>query len=127
MYRNTKQKMYVLEATKMLYHPTADSIYHYVRNHCPHVSKGTIYRCLTSLVATGQVLHIQMPNGADCYDSHCHNHYHLVCRQCGNVYDIDVPYMNQLNDTVVHGALIQEHTTLFHGVCPHCYQQGKKD
>ena len=127
MYRNTKQKMYVLDATRELCHPTADYIYHFVRQHCPHISKGTVYRCLISLVNMGKVLHIRMPDGADCYDWNCHNHYHLVCRQCGSVCDIEVPYMAQLNNTVICGALIQEHTTLFHGECPHCYQQGKKD
>ncbi len=127
MFRNTKQKQCVMAATKELCHPTAHDIYLYVREHCPSVSKGTVYRGLASLVDAGKVHHIKMPNGADCYDWKCDNHYHLVCRKCGMVFDVDIPYMEQFKNQVVHGAYIEEHTTLFYGECPRCYQQGKKE
>ena len=127
MYRNTIQKQLIEEATKMLHHPTAQEIYHYVRERCPNVSQGTVYRGLTFLVNIGKVHQIEIPNGADCFDFNCEQHYHLVCQKCGKVSDTDIPYMKELNDIREKYQYIQTHTLLFYGECPVCYQQGKEN
>ncbi len=127
MYRNTKQKSYIIEAIKILCHPTAHEVYLFVKRKCPSISKGTVYRGLASLAQAGKVHHIKMPNGADCYDWNCDNHYHLVCRTCEKVFDIAIPYMNEYTQSEICGAFIENHSTLFYGECPHCYQQGKRE
>ncbi|MBQ3116854.1 MAG: transcriptional repressor [Alphaproteobacteria bacterium] len=127
MFRNTKQKSLVLEATKNLCHPTAHQIYLYVKNKCPSISKGTVYRGLDSLIQAGMVHHIAIPNGADCFDWNCIRHYHLVCQKCGQVVDVNTPYQNQFDAGETENMFIQNHTILFYGECPDCYQQGKKE
>lgn len=127
MFRNTKQKSYILEAIYSLCHPTAKEVYVYVKTKCPSISKGTVYRALSSLTQAGKVHHIKVPNGADCYDWNCKNHYHLACCKCGKICDIDVPYAAHFNYVPLNGAFIISHTALFYGECPHCYHQGIKE
>lgn len=120
--RNTKQKYYTLEAVRALHHPTAQVIYSYVKEKCPTVSIATIYRVLSLLVKEGKINHIQIADGADCYDWKCTNHYHLICDICGTVCDIPETEINAFTNNQMCGDMfIRTHTTLFFGQCPQCY------
>lgn len=121
MFRNTKQKLLVLQTTHELCHPTAQEIYTRVKNMCPSVSMGTVYRILGTLVRNQKLLQIKIPDKADCYDWNNKQHYHLVCKKCSKVYDLKMPYMDNLNHISSNGYLIDDHTLLFRGKCPKCH------
>ena len=125
MSRNTKQKNIVLEALEKLCHPTAQEIYAYAQQQCPQISLGTIYRILGAFALEKKILHVKVPNKPDHYDYQTHHHYHFTCKTCANVYDIDIPYMPQLN--VSHpDCLIEDHTILFNGLCANCHNKEGK-
>ncbi len=128
MFRNTKQKACIFKTVQELCHPTAQDIYLSVKNMCPTISMGTVYRILGSLVKNNQLTQIQVPGHADCYDWNNTKHYHLICKKCGKICDIDTPYIPQLNQVSTNGYLIEAHTILFSGICPHCHQpkEGEK-
>ncbi len=119
MERNTKQKMLVKEALFHLNHPTAQKIYDFIKKDYPHISLATIYRILAQFEEQNQLLHIKIPNTADCYDYQTHPHYHLTCKKCKNVYDIDIPYLSNL-DIKTDEYSIEHHTILFNGICANC-------
>ena len=75
---------------------------------------------------TGEVLKLTCGNGPDHYDGNATPHYHFVCRECGQVYDIDLDEMTGLNASVQSKApgKIDSHSILFYG---HCYQCMEKD
>lgn len=125
MFRNTRQKVLIFQAAQQLCHPNALEIYEFVKQHHPSISMGTVYRILGYLVQTGKLLHIQIPNQADCYDWNNTSHYHLTCKQCGKVCDVDIPYLSDLDKTPATDYLIENHTILFSGICPHCHQTTK--
>lgn len=125
MFRNTRQKLFILQATRELCHPNATEIYTYVKKKCPSISQGTVYRVLNMLVQTNKLLHIQIPNRADCYDWNNTNHYHLTCKRCGKIADVDIKYIPALNQLPQSNCLIEGHTILFSGICPHCHQSIK--
>ena len=57
--RMTEQRRLILEALRSTTcHPTADWIYERVREKLPHISLGTIYRNLRTLVQMGEIMQL---------------------------------------------------------------------
>ena len=85
-------------------------------------ARATVYRNLGVLANRGEVLRVEVPNGADRYDFLNKPHYHAKCRICGGVFDIDMPYQDDIVSQVsdAHGFTIEHHEIIFDGVCAHC-------
>ena len=63
--RNTIQRALVLEAVQSLHnHPTSADVYEVVRARHPNISRATVYRNLGVLANRGEVLRVEVPNGA---------------------------------------------------------------
>lgn len=121
--RNTVQRALVLEAVRSLRnHPTSADVYEKVRQQTPSISRATVYRNLGVLAERGDVLRVEVPNGADRYDFVQHPHYHAKCRACGRVFDVDMPYHADLVDEIAdaHGFKIEGHQITFSGLCADC-------
>lgn len=121
--RNTIQRTLVLEAVRSLHnHPTSADVYDVVRECHPNISRATVYRNLNLLADAGEVLRIQLPNGADCYDFRCDDHFHARCKECGHVFDIDMPRNENLVSHVqdTHGFQVDNYEIVFTGTCPNC-------
>ena len=108
-------------------HPTADALYASIREEFPNISLGTVYRNLNLLVETGEILKLTCGSGPDHYDGNVAPHYHFVCRECGQVYDIDLDEMTGLNASVQSKApgKIDSHSILFYGRCEHCREKSE--
>ena len=123
--RNTIQRALVLEAVQSLHnHPTSADVYEVVRERHPNISRATVYRNLGVLANRGEVLRVEVPNGADRYDFFNQPHYHAKCRGCGRVLDVDMPYHADIADEVsdAHGFAIEGHQIVFTGLCADCRQ-----
>ena len=121
--RNTIQRNLVLEAVIKLHnHPTPDEVYEYIHKEHPTISKGTVYRNLNFLIDCGQLYKVPMPDAANRVDHTLRPHYHIMCRKCGRVYDVDMPYFTKIEELVrdFHGFDIEEHQLIFTGLCPDC-------
>ncbi|MFQ9181080.1 MAG: Fur family transcriptional regulator [Eggerthella lenta] len=121
--RNTIQRALVLEAVQSLHnHPTSADVYEGGARAPPNISRATVYRNLGVLANRGEVLRVEVPNGADRYDFLNKPHYHAKCRICGGVFDIDMPYQDDIVSQVsdAHGFTIEHHEIIFDGVCAHC-------
>lgn len=121
--RNTLQRKIVLNTVHMLdNHPTADDIYTEIFKEYPTISRGTVYRNLNVLAETGQILKVSMSDSADRFDHTLHNHYHIKCTGCSKVYDVEVPYIDNMNKTIEEktGFSLEDHEIVFRGICPKC-------
>ena len=121
--RNTIQRALVLGAVQSLHnHPPSADVYEVVRARHPNISRATGSRTLGVLANRGEVLRVEVPNGADRYDFLNKPHYHAKCRICGGVFDIDMPYQDDIVSQVsdAHGFTIEHHEIIFDGVCAHC-------
>lgn len=109
-------------------HPTADTVYLHVKEEFPNISLGTVYRNLNLLADMGEVTKISTPDGGDRFDGRTEPHYHVVCRSCGRIFDLelDKEHIQSINDLANQrfGGTIESHTTLFYGTCEEC--SGKK-
>lgn len=124
--RNTIQRALVLDAVRSLHnHPTSADVYEVVRERHPNISRATVYRNLGVLANRGEVLRVEVPNGADRYDFFNKPHYHAKCRVCGGVFDIDMPYLDDIASRVsdAHGFAIEGHEIIFDGVCAACRER----
>ena len=123
--RNTVQRSLVLEAVRALRcHATADEIYHAIVKKHPDISRGTVYRNLARLSATGDIRKVAMPVGADRYDPRGHEHYHARCIMCGGVFDVEMEPIADLEGRIrdTHGFAFMGHEVIFRGICRECNQ-----
>ncbi|WRS28293.1 transcriptional repressor [Oscillospiraceae bacterium MB08-C2-2] len=120
--RNTIQRDLVLQAVRTLFHPTAEEVYAAVVQQHPTISKATVYRNLNLLIGEGKLRRVVLPGAADCFDHTLSAHYHMKCRFCGKVLDVDLPYQAQLSPgtETQEGFLIEAHDVYFTGLCPQC-------
>ncbi len=121
--RYSKQRECILNALRQTKrHPSASSIYDEVRKEIPNISLGTVYRNLSELSTGGEILKIDAGDGTERYDGCAEPHYHMICRCCHSVSDIDVPYLKDLDKQVekISGADIAFHSVLFSGTCERC-------
>ena len=121
--RSTIQRSLVLEAVKELQcHVTADEVYDAVVKKHPDISRGTVYRNLNLLSDIGEIRKMEMPSGADRYDHLCHVHYHARCMQCGQVFDVDMEVIADLERSIkdTRGFMFTGHDIIFKGICFGC-------
>ena len=121
--RNTVQRQIVLESVKKLNtHPSIEEIFTFVHNEHPSISRSTVYRNLHHLAEGGSLRHISMPDGMSRYDAKCTNHYHFRCRCCEKIFDVDIAYLEGINELVqsLHGFDVGEHDVVFTGLCVAC-------
>ena len=70
------------ELSKRRDHPTAAQIYESVRNTVPNISLGTVYRNLSELSESGEILCINVGDDREHYDFDNSVHLHLHCKKC---------------------------------------------
>ena len=121
--RMTKQRKAILEVLKNTNsHPTADKIYEEVKKEIPNISLGTVYRNLNVLHDMGKIMILDYGSTYSRFDGNPENHYHFHCRECGKVYDVDQPVMDDLNKNVAQNTSHQVdfHRLEFYGLCDNC-------
>ena len=73
-------------------HPTAEQVYHAVREHLPNISLATVYKSLEALATSGVAHKLTYGDGSARYDSRAEEHYHLRDVATGEVRDLPARY-----------------------------------
>ena len=81
-----------------------------------------MYRNLNLLVETGEIQRLTCGDGADHFDGNPKPHYHFMCRECKQVYDIPMDTLESLNEAAQEFApgVVDSHSVLFLGQCNDC-------
>ena len=128
--RNTIQKALILRAVcELKRHLTADEVYEFVKKDHPSIGKGTVYRNLAILTEEGAIRKVEVPDGSDRFDFTLKNHYHVRCVKCGEVFDVDMDEITDLQKKIhdTHGMEFLTYDIFFKGICPECRAQEKED
>lgn len=128
--RNTIQKALILRAVcDLKRHLTADEVYEFVKRDHPSIGKGTVYRNLAILTEEGAIRKVEVPDGSDRFDFILKNHYHVRCVKCGEVFDVDMDEIPDLQKKIhdTHGMEFLTYDIFFKGICPECRAQEKED
>ena len=128
--RNTIQKALILRAVcELKRHLPADEVYEFVKRDHPSIGKGTVYRNLAILTEEGAIRKVEVPDGSDRFDFTLKNHYHVRCVKCGEVFDVDMDEIPDLQKKIhdTHGMEFLTYDIFFKGICPECRAQEKED
>jgi Fur family ferric uptake transcriptional regulator len=122
-YRLTPQRELVLDAVTALGHATPEEAFGWVRERSTGVNISTVYRTLELLEELGLVKHTHLNHGAPTYHAAAApEHVHLVCRECGDVIEVEPEMVRSLVDGLrsdVGFAADVGHLTVF-GTCGRC-------
>jgi len=123
--RNTVQRQFILDALKELNsHATAEQVYRHVVEKHPSISKATVYRNLSQMAKSGELLNAGEFDGASRYDHNCHNHYHFICDTCKRIFDVDDYFPDICNGIKnTDGFDVTGHHIIFNGLCWDCKAQ----
>lgn len=121
--RMTRQKKIILDVLRSVKtHPTAEWIYQEARQQIPGLSLGTVYRNLNLLRDNGEIMELNYGSSQSHFDGTAANHYHFQCRDCGGVYDLDLPLIKNIETKAagINGHHIEGHRLEFFGICEAC-------
>lgn len=119
----TAQRLAVLRAVAQHPHITADGVAEAARGEIGAISRQSVYDALAVMVDAGIVRRIQPTGTAAMFETRvADNHHHLVCRGCGNLFDVDcavgdTPCLTAAED---HGYAIDEAEVVYWGRCRDC-------
>jgi Fe2+ or Zn2+ uptake regulation protein len=120
--RNTIQRQLILDAVKELdIHATAEEVYKYLVAKHPSIGRATVYRNLSQMAESGEIMNIGDFYGATHYDHQCHPHYHIICEKCKRIFDIDDDF-SDINERVKNVAGFDgiNFNLTFRGLCQVC-------
>lgn len=121
--KHTKQKELIYNAVVNSHnHPSADDVYNMLKPENPGLSLATVYRNLNNFADKGKLMRISMPSGSARFDSTLDPHFHMVCSNCGHIYDIMLDHLNSLADDVLSqsGFEVSSYHLLIYGTCAGC-------
>ncbi|MDR1536811.1 MAG: transcriptional repressor [Clostridiales bacterium] len=98
-------------------HPTADQIYTDLREVMPTLSQASVYNTVSTFQEAGLIQFLGMNGPGVHYDSNPREHAHFQCRECGEIYDFDLP---DFDCTSLEGFYVQKKDLRIWGICPKC-------
>ena len=101
-------------------HPTAEIVYHQLKQSMPRLSLGTVYRNLHRMAQDGRL--IEIDGAVARFDANIQPHSHFRCRFCGRVSDFpELSYDASLDQCAMEsGWQVDGHSLIFYGICPDC-------
>lgn len=126
---NTRQKRELLNFLEdhELEHFSVDDVVLQMHERGEKIGRSTIYRYLELLAEQGSVRKYQNAQGMTQYqhvddEASCSDHFHMMCKQCGELYHVDCGLMKSLTEHIakVHGFQLDAKETVLVGICARC-------
>ncbi len=102
-------------------HPTTEELSRRLAERIPGMSLSTVYKALHELVDLGLIRQIEA-SGAMRFDPDGSDHVHVVCDQCGDVFDAELPSsaVSAITSAAPAGVAITRLDIVARGVCSRC-------
>ena len=120
--KTTQPRLKVLNAleTSEIRHMTAEDVYKQLLQSEQEVGLATVYRILTQFETAGLVIRHNFEGGRALYELHDGAHHdHMVCVECGKVFEfVDRTIeQRQRNVAAKAGFVMEDHSLSLYGVC----------
>ena len=128
--KTTQPRLKVLNAleTSEIRHMTAEDVYKQLLQSEQEVGLATVYRILTQFETAGLVIRHNFEGGRALYELHDGAHHdHMVCVECGNVFEfVDRTIeQRQRNVAAKAGFVMEDHSLSLYGVCKGMKESGR--
>ena len=110
----------------MTNHPSAGMVYDAVHEKYPGISRATVYRILAEAAEEGVIQRLKLSDANDRYDITLGKHYHVTCRNCGAVADVELELDLegiQKGAEGKQGFQVDDFHVEFSGLCEECRKQ----
>lgn len=132
----TQQRLLVLSmlAKRGGSHMAAEEVYEQIQEQYPEIGLATVYRTLQLLYEMKLVDRINLDDGCVRYEiGHLfegdmkHNHHHLLCRKCGQVFSFEDDLLEELETHIekATGFHVLDHELKFYGICKECKENSR--
>ena len=130
-YRVTPQRAVILETVAhMRGHHSVQEVFAKAEQSLPGLNVATVYRTLDMLHRAGMVEILSTTANITCFSLRDpeHPHYHLICRDCDAMQEIEPVLFNELADTLQkkHGFSLDHRHLTFSGLCKACRSEAAK-
>jgi len=127
-YKLTVQRQAILDlfAENSSKHLNAEEISKFLLEKDINIGTSTVYRTLSLLEKLKLITKIYLNDGCTRYQivdpSVKHEHYHLICESCGNVFDIKDDLLDILEKKayIHYGFSVTNHSVKLFGICKRC-------
>ncbi|OHB75899.1 MAG: hypothetical protein A2Z34_09175 [Planctomycetes bacterium RBG_16_59_8] len=120
----TSQRIEILDLIKNTdTHPTAEEVYHLVKERFPTISLATVYNILEKFVEVGEVRQLSIRREKACFDGQTHTHHHFYCNKCKKISNVEIACPVAKSEHVC-GHNVEELQAYFYGVCQGCLKKG---
>jgi Fur family transcriptional regulator, stress-responsive regulator len=101
-------------------HPTADALFADAAAQMPGISRRTVYQTLNDLVAMGELRVLTFTAGPNRFDPNVDLHHHAECVACGELRDIRVPGVSELELHGLYDFHPHQSSLVVSGFCTPC-------
>ena len=128
--KTTQPRLKVLDVleTSQIHHMTAEDVYKRLLETEQQIGLATVYRILTQFEAAGLVIRHNFEGGRALYelDNGAH-HDHMVCVECGKVFEFfdRTIEQRQRNVAAKAGFAMEDHSLSLYGVCNGMKESGR--
>ena len=127
----TNQRLMVLETLGLSssQHLTAEQIYDKVKADNPEIGLATVYRTIQVLLELHLIDRVNFDDGSERYEivrmgtkGARHHHHHLICINCGKVFEFEEDMMEGLETEIEKetGFQVIDHEVKLYGYCKEC-------
>ena len=127
----TNQRLVVLETleTSSNQHLTAEQIFDLVKADNPEIGLATVYRTIQVLLELHLIDRVNFDDGSERYEivrmgtkGARHHHHHLICINCGKVFEFEEDMMEGLETEIEKktGFQVIDHEVKLYGYCKEC-------
>lgn len=122
----TFQRMRIMEVIDQKGHISLDDIYMKIKAHYPSLSLATIYKNILLMTQKGLLVEVPLESQKSKYELAKEAHIHLICRQCGEVEDVNLlestsQTLQQL--TQKESFQLEKEQINLYGVCKACQKR----
>lgn len=107
-------------------HPTVEALFVTASKLMSGISLRTVYQTLNDLAAMGELQVVQSAGGSTRFDPNVTEHHHAQCDRCGELHDVYVDDVEQLQIRNLDGFQPERARIVFGGLCAACQSLSSK-